>query len=158
MGYVASATGWSTRSGTNSESAGSAVPVAQWVPDPRSLTQDDTVWLEASRPPACMFGPVIEPLTGDHRGPPSVPLSRRIEIASRTPSAPPARRWVRACREAQPATRPRSRSAYLSAKPGIVSPLLMLRAAVVTSSVAQCRPAVSRTIAPSRSATRKLLW
>ena len=45
-----------------------------------------------------------------------------------------------------------------SAKPGIVSPLLMLRAGPVTSSEAQARPAVSSTTACSRSATRKLLW
>src|SRR5690625_4643985 len=66
--------GWSTRIGRNRLSAGSALPVAQCRPAPRSLTQLEAVIDEVSNPPACMLGPTMEPLISDHAGPAPVPL------------------------------------------------------------------------------------
>ena len=75
------------------------------------------------------------------------------------PASPPAAsRSVSARRVRHAETVVRSASLWTSAKPGIVSPLEMVRAPLVTRSTAERRPAVSSTQRLAGSAISELLW
>src|SRR6056297_192442 len=77
---------------------------------------------------------------------------------SATPTAASAAGCVRARRIVHDALRAAVVEVNSSANPAIVSPLEIDLPGPTTSSVAQCGPAVSSTMAPHGSATRKLLW
>jgi hypothetical protein len=66
-------------------------------------------------------------------------------MRSAGPAARPARAWVRGWRTRQADTRVFRKSECCSVKPGMVSPLEMLRAPAVTRSTSHSLPAVSRT-------------
>ena len=85
------------------------------------------------------------------------PWPRRVSIRSPGPVAAQASGSVRALRVRAEASHVRPARAWALAKAGMVSPLEMLRPGPATTSVAHWEPAVSRTNAPSGSATRKLL-
>lgn len=122
----------------------------------RSATHDAVDCVVVSVPAAWAHGAASAPLTQDHRGA-GPPWSRRAAVMAATSVACSAEAWVRVRRAAHWAIRPRTGSACARANAGMVSPLLIDRPRPLTFSVAQRRPAVSSTIAPSGSATMKEL-
>jgi hypothetical protein len=124
----------------------------------RSLTHEAVLCDDDTAPPECTHGAPIAPSIGDHTGAGPPPWSRNAENRSATPTADSAAGWVRARRDAHDVLRADVVEVNSSAKPAIESPFEIERPRPETGSTAQLTPAVSSTIAPVGSATRKLLW
>ena len=115
------------------------------------------VWPEATGPPEWTHGAARPPWTRGQVGDELAPWLRRTSIRSAGPVARQAIASVRPRRVDPEESHDRNVLSRALAKVGMDGPFEILRPGPVTLSVAHSRPAVSSTIARSRSTTRKLL-